>query len=184
MTLTLHKSQVHCSGVMQWLASVHSCPLLWRGCKCLDLVNIQNPLKPGNYGNLGKMCENLRKIAVVWIYRNGTQNQSAEFFIRSCFLGKLGWNSGKNGAWSALISKNAPNMKWNAFVFLEVIFHFLEFIRASLGKFGQKSFAPPKICLLLHLCLLRKNNMAANLQKFTSSYQCCHFRWADFLSGF
>jgi len=24
--------------------------------------------------------------------------------------------------------------------------------RASLGKFGQKSFAPPKICLLLYLC--------------------------------
>jgi len=25
---------------------------------------------------------------------------------------------------------------------------------ASLGKFGQKSFAPPKICLLLHLYAL------------------------------
>jgi len=25
--------------------------------------------------------------------------------------------------------------------------------RASLGKFGQKSFASPKICLLLHLCI-------------------------------
>jgi len=30
--------------------------------------------------------------------------------------------------------------------------HFLwSFFGASLGKFGQKSFAPPKICLLLHL---------------------------------
>ena len=26
-----------------------------------------------------------------------------------------------------------------------------KFFRASLGKFGQKSFAPPNICLLLHL---------------------------------
>jgi len=31
--------------------------------------------------------------------------------------------------------------------FLEVIF-----FRVSLGEFGQKFFAPPKICLLLHLC--------------------------------
>jgi len=27
MTLTLHKSQVHCSGVMQWRLAVHSTPL-------------------------------------------------------------------------------------------------------------------------------------------------------------
>jgi len=32
-------------------------------------------------------------------------------------------------------------------------YFFICFFRASLGKFGQKSFAPPKICLLLHLCL-------------------------------
>jgi len=29
----------------------------------------------------------------------------------------------------------------------------LKTFRASLGKFGQKSFVPPKIRLLLHLCL-------------------------------
>ena len=58
---------------------------------------------------------------------------------------------GKDGAWSALIWKYALNMKWNAVFFLEV--RFLEFFRASLGKFGQKSFAPPKICLHLHLCV-------------------------------
>jgi len=29
---------------------------------------------------------------------------------------------------------------------------FLAFFRASLGKFEQKFFAPPKICLALHLC--------------------------------
>jgi len=28
----------------------------------------------------------------------------------------------------------------------------LEFFWASLGEFGQKSFATPKICLVLHLC--------------------------------
>ena len=27
-----------------------------------------------------------------------------------------------------------------------------KFFRASLGKFGQKFFAPPNICLLLHIC--------------------------------
>jgi len=43
------------------------------------------------------------------------------FFWRSCFLSKFGWNLGKNGAWSSLIWINAPDMKWNAVVFLEVI---------------------------------------------------------------
>jgi len=39
------------------------------------------------------------------------------FFVwRSCLFlvhfGKIMWNLGKNGAWNALISKNAPNMKF------------------------------------------------------------------------
>jgi len=34
--------------------------------------------------------------------------------------------------------------------FLEVTF------LASLGEFGKNSFAPPKICLLLHLCILKQ----------------------------
>jgi len=42
-------------------------------------------------------------------------------------------------------------MKRNAVVFFWRSVS-LEFFRASLGKFGQKSFAPPKMCLLLHLC--------------------------------
>jgi len=43
--------------------------------------------------------------------------------------------------------KNAPNMRRNAVVFW----------RPFSGKFreiGAKSFAPPNICLLLHLCLV------------------------------
>jgi len=38
----------------------------------------------------------------------------------------------------------------NAVVVFRRLF-FLDFFQASLGKFGQKSFAPPKIYLLLHL---------------------------------
>ena len=30
---------------------------------------------------------------------------------------------------------------------------FIDFFRGSLGEFGQKSFATPIICLLLHICL-------------------------------
>ena len=43
---------------------------------------------------------------------------------------------------------------------------------ASLGKFGQKSFAPPKICLLLHLCYgYIWNWIRAYLQKKTHTYK-------------
>ena len=94
------------------------------------------------------------------------------FFLRSCFylvlsgqirenFGKFGWNLGKNGAWSALIWKNAPNM--NEMQFFEVIF-FGVFFRASLGKFGRKSFSPPKICLLLHLWWLSSMRNCENAQ--------------------
>jgi len=39
--------------------------------------------------------------------------------------------------------------------FLEMSQFLWEFFRASLGKFGQKVFTLPKICLLLHLCTHR-----------------------------
>jgi len=42
-------------------------------------------------------------------------------------------------------------MKRKAAVFCFFRGYFLwNIFRASLGKFGQKSFAPPKICLVLH----------------------------------
>jgi len=56
-------------------------------------------------------------------------------------------------------AKMAPNMLWfekmvpkttRRAVFLEFSFFWVS-SRASLGVFGQKSWAPPKICLLLHL---------------------------------
>jgi len=48
-------------------------------------------------------------------------------------LGKFWWDLRKHGVWSALIWKNAPNMKWNAVVFL---FFFSEFIFFGV-YFGQ-----------------------------------------------
>jgi len=36
-----------------------------------------------------------------------------------------------------------------------MIFVVGETFRTSWGKFGRKSFAPPKICLLLHLWAIR-----------------------------
>jgi len=80
------------------------------------------------------------------------------YFGRSCFylllfgqdrrnLGKFGGNLGANGACSVHWFKNAPNMRRNAVVLW----------RPFSGKFREiwaKSFAPPKICLLLHLCLV------------------------------
>ena len=48
---------------------------------------------------------------------------------------------------------------------------FLEFFWASLGKFGQKSFATPKICLPLHLWLqLLTVNVIRSEQTQSSSH--------------
>ena len=75
-----------------------------------------------------------KSLYVLWFYKNSTPNESANVFLwMSCFylvlfgqvrgnLGKFGENLGKNGAWSALIWKNVPNVKRNAVIFLEVIF--------------------------------------------------------------
>ena len=84
--------------------------------------------------------------------------------------GKIPENLAKNGAQPCLTSKMAPNIcrKINEDLFLEVtpnkgIYISLckkscrqklhKNVRASLGKFGQKFLALPKICLLLHLCM-------------------------------
>ena len=126
--------------------------------------------------NPGKICGEIRakcvntfakSLYVLWFYKNSTPNKSANVFLwRSCFylvlfgqvrgnLGKFGENLGKNGAWSALIWKNAPNVKRNAVVFFGG--HFLwSIFRARLGNLG-KSFAPPRICLLLHPCFSTRN---------------------------
>jgi len=90
------------------------------------------------------MCEYLRKIAVcALISQKWHQNQSAGIlfcFWRSCFylvlFGQVRGNLGKNGAWSALIWKNAPNIKRNAVVFLEVILFGVVFgqVWGNLGK--------------------------------------------------
>ena len=59
-------------------------------------------------------------------------------------------------------NKMAPKMTWRAFFWKSL---FLESFRTSLGEFGQKSFAPPKIRLLLHLC------MTALLYHFSNMYE-------------
>ena len=130
--------------------------------------------------NLGKMCENrfmcfdftkkrfmcfdFTKIALcTLILQKWRRNQSADvFFLEVMFfqfffgqvkgnLGKFAGNLGKNGAWSALIWKNAPKMEWNPVIFLRSFP--LEFFSDKFGEIWAKSLAPPKLCLLLHLCL-------------------------------
>ena len=50
-------------------------------------------------------------------------------------LGKLGWNLGKPGAWSALIWKNAPKMEWNAVIFWgHSLQNFFWQVSGNLGK--------------------------------------------------
>jgi len=90
--------------------------------------------------NLGKIPENPNKIPK--------------------YLGKIPENLGKNGTQRCLTSKNGDQSlqksRWRPFFGG----HSTKMVGksctttfwASLGKFGQKSFAPPKICLLLHLC--------------------------------
>jgi len=91
-------------------------------------------------------------------------------------LGKIPEYLGKNGAQRCWTSKNgAQRLHKNTIktIFLEVTpktgLHILcgrKFVgkrhtktfSSSLGKFGQKSFAPPKICLLLHLCAILTGN--------------------------
>ena len=101
-----------------------------------------------------------------------TQNfSSGENLGSICgILGKLPENTGKNCAQRALTWKNGAQYvfiwknchpKSHEDLFLEVIRKTVFNIRtksspkvfwASLGKFGQKSLAPPTICLLLHFC--------------------------------
>jgi len=89
----------------------------------------------------------------------------------SVLFGQVRGNLAKKGA---LIWKNAPNMKRNAVVFL-FGGHFLwSIFRASLGKFVQKSFAPPKIYLLLHLCSKVRN---------WSNYWNCLADWCQITKG-
>ena len=119
-----------------------------RGCrgwkripKSFDLLKIPK--------NLGKICENFGKIPE-------NPNKIPEN------LGKIPENLGKNGAQHCLTSKNGAQglqkNKWRPFVWRS---HHKNGQKsctttfwASLGKFGQKSFAHPIICLLLHMWLL------------------------------
>jgi len=95
-------------------------------------------LNPGKiHKHVGKIYENVSKIPEI--------------------LGNLPENTDKNGYQRYLILKNWRRT-WRPF-FLEVIPKITSVggnthtkscpktFRASLGKFGQKSFAPPKICL-------------------------------------
>jgi len=121
----------------------------------------QNHLKSRQ--NLWKVGQNLRKglqdrCMCFDFIKMAPKIKVLAFFLRPCFLffsGKLGeiWGSlGKKCAWSVLWFKKCTQHEKEC---RQLFFrgHFLwRFFRASSGKFGQKFFAPPKICLLLHLC--------------------------------
>ena len=133
-----------------------------RGCnrtaKTFDLVKIRaKPLKIWAKSlEIWAKCviTFTRLLYVVWIYKNGSQNESADLVLfliiwRSCFLGKLGeiWSSlaeiwAKMFACSRLIWQNAPNMKWNAVVFFGG--HFLDFFQTSWGNLGKNPSHPEK----------------------------------------
>ena len=122
----------------------------------------ENPDKM--WRNFGKTCANLRKIAVCAFILQKWQWKWRLFFIYfleilfsfSCFreimfqvrinLGRLGCNLSKNDAWTAL-----RPVKCSRFFFWRSLS--LDLFRASLRIFGQKFFAPPKICLPLNLWL-------------------------------
>ena len=114
-----------------------------RGCR-----GASAPSKIWFVENLGKIPENLGKTS-----KN---------------LGKIPEKLGKNGAQHCLTTKNAPIVFWKTQ--LRPFFRghtknrsscslwekicgqkVYKNFRASLGKYWQKSFTPPKICLLLHL---------------------------------
>jgi len=98
------------------------------------------PQNPGKICiNLSKMYENLRKIALCVVILQKWRRKSKcrrSFFLEVMFLqfffGQVRGNLGKNGAWNALIWKNAPKMEWNAVLFL-VLFS-LEFFLGNLGN--------------------------------------------------
>ena len=58
------------------------------------------------------------------------------------FFGQVMGNLNKNSAWSASIWKNAPKMKWNAVVFLEVIFFGV--FSGNFGEIWAKILRTPK----------------------------------------
>jgi len=119
----------------------------WKSWQNL-LKSRQNLWKFGQ--NVCKPSQN-RLMCFVFL-KNSAQKGSA-----NVFSGKLGeiWAS-LGEIWVNVVldmlwfEKNAPKIKVQSFLCLETIFW--SGFRASLGKFGQKPFAAPKICLLLHLC--------------------------------
>jgi len=117
----------------------------WRrqGCNCtpipFDLVKI-----------LTKWKRSQNRCYVLWFYKNGTQNQSADiFFARSCFyfvhFGHVRGNLGKNDAWGVLWFKHIRPTWEEMQSFFSFGGHFLwSFFQASSGTFGQKSLPPKK----------------------------------------
>jgi len=64
--------------------------------------------------------------------------------------------------------------QWNAVVFYGGHFLWILF-RASLQKFGLKFFAPPKICLLLHLCFSCVNVLKGSVNVLSTSKMTLDF---------
>jgi len=106
---------------------------------------LENPDKI--YGNLWKICENLRKIPE-YLEKNSAQTgfiwkkwRPTLFHLKKMapivcrITSKPFWRSSQ---------RKACLRKWTQKKFPKIF-------PSSLGKFGQRYFAPSKICLLLHL---------------------------------
>ena len=114
-----------------------------------------------------KICSNWAKCV----------NQSADAFVcfwKSClfwssFFGQVRGSLGEN--MKCFDSKKCAQSEMKCSRFLEVIF-IIEFFRASLGKCGQISFAPPKICIFVHLWMITYHIGRKNLE--TQQFYCKH----------
>jgi len=104
-----------------------------------------------------------------WCRRRGGKRTPETFDlvkIRAKYVRKFGqnvWIPSQNCCECYDFTKIAFKIKVQTFFFGG---HFLwSIFRAILVKFGEKSFAPPKICLLLHLCFstLNATNLLTNV---------------------
>jgi len=128
----------------------------------------------GASANLGKMCENLRKIALCALILQKWHPKSKcrrffHFFGSHVFFGQVGRDLGKNDADVLWFEKMCP--KWNEMQsFLDVIS----------GKFGQNSFAPPKFVFCIYASEWRwtgRSRIADTLSHFARSWHHASRSW-------
>jgi len=150
------KSQKKCSSIILIIASfvvfIHSVhPFLFQPCITVEVA-------------LAVVCSKCK--------RTPKSFDLVKIRVKSLNLGKLPASTGKNGAQVLRFQKNGAQRVQN--LLHEDLFGghpkngrhekiFVHEVVQKSGKFGQKSFAPPKICLLLHLCSLTFVNTVNSL---------------------